>query len=224
MLKNRLALLTIVSLIIPTQFAQAKEFPVNARFFVGGTPVAPKDLNDSVEPQGIKKIDLVTTYGLEATYPVLSMVDVGVRYTKKMVNNEEDPIDLNTEYSTKIDQDAVLLLARVPFVKTGILRVDAFAGVGGTNTTVKVKTASQDGELTKKAGTGWFAAPYAAAGVSAAAGYKNIYFVVEGGFESNKVDSFDRSGTVSASIKDLDLSGTYFTIGLMIDGLPGSTK
>ncbi|MNT43520.1 hypothetical protein D3C72_1799970 [compost metagenome] len=122
----------------------------------------------------------------------------------------------------KLDQDAFMLIARVPFVKTDIYRIDAFAGVGGTNTKLNVKTSSQDGEFTKSVGESWYASPYAAAGASVSVGYKFFYVVFEGGIESNKVKDLKSSGTVNSSIDTLDLSGSYFSLGLMFDGVPGS--
>ncbi|MNL88607.1 hypothetical protein D3C87_2184120 [compost metagenome] len=46
--------------------------------------------------------------------------------------------------------------------------------------------------------------------------------VFEGGIESNKVKDLKSSGTVNSSIDTLDLSGSYFSLGLMFDGVPGS--
>lgn len=40
----------------------------------------------------------------------------------------------------------------------------------------------------------------------------------------NKVDQYETSGTVTGNIKETDLSGSYFTIGLMLDGIPGSVN
>lgn len=205
-----------------SQQVLAKEIPVQGRFFIGSTSIDPKNVNESVTPQGIKKIDNTAQYGVEVTYPLLKYLNVGARYTKRLINNEEDPSDGSTDFSTKVDQDSVLLLARVPFVKTDIFMVDAYAGVGGTNTSLKIKTAGQDGELSHKAAEGWFANPYAAAGVSFSIGYKQVFVVLEGGYEMNKVDGFSRTGSISNSVDTLDMSGSYLTLGLVFDGVPGS--
>lgn len=170
----------------------------------------------------MKKVDGITQYGVEIVYPAFQYLDVGVRYAKRTLNNDENPANSATDYTAKIDQDTFMFLARVPFYKSDIVRLDAFAGAGGSNTTYTIKSASEDGSLTKKANSGWFASPYAAAGASLAVGYKWIYFVMEGGVESNKPDSFDRSGTVSSNISNIDLSGGYLTIGILFTGVPGT--
>lgn len=167
---------------------------------------------------------LASQFGLEITYPLMKYLDVGARYSKRLLESDEEPSSSSTDYSARVDQDSLLLVARVPFVKSDIFRLDAFVGMGGSNTNLKMKTASQDGELTRKASEGWFASPYAAVGTSAAIGYKQFYFILEGGIETNKVNGFDRSGSVSNGIDTLDLSGSYFGIGLMFDGIPGSVK
>lgn len=201
------------------QAAEIK-IPVQARFFAGMTNTDPKNVNETLEAQGLKKFQGITQVGFEVTAPVLNYLNLGARYTKRLADVEES--SGSNGYSAKIDQDAIMLLARVPFVKTDIIRLDVFGGVGGTNTTMKVKTGSQDGEFTKRASGDWLASPYTAVGASAAIGYKQFFFYVEGGLETNKVDSFKTSGTTSSTINTLDLSGGYFMIGLMFDGIPGT--
>lgn len=204
--------------------ALAKEFPVQARFFLGSTGVDPQNVNQTIEPLGLKKMETHNQIGLEVTYPIVNFLEVGLRYSKKFASSDEKDTDLMTDYSAKVDQDAVLLLARVPVVKTDIFRADVFAGFGGTNTTFKLTTAGQNGELKKSAAEGWFSTPYTAAGASVGLGYKKIYLFAEGGVETNKVDGFERSGSINGSLSTVDLSGSYFMIGLMIDGIPGSFK
>lgn len=202
----------------------AAEFPVQARLFAGVNFVDPKNVNETTEPQGLQKIDKSNQIGVEITYPVASYLNIGIRYSKRIVSLDENPSNEATDYYVKVDQDALLLMARAPFAKTETFKADVFAGVGGTNSTLKIKTASQDGELTSSAGEGWAQSPYAAAGLSAAVGYKQFFFVMEAGYEYNKVSSFKRSGTVSSAIDTMDLSGGYFTIGFLLDGIPGTTR
>ncbi len=214
-------LLSFLLVSASTSFA-ANTIPVNGRLFIGSTAVSPTDLNTSLQSQSMKQVDNITQYGVEIVYPAFQYLDVGIRYSHRTLNNDENPANAATDYTAKIDQDTYMFLARFPFYKSDIVRLDAFAGAGGSNTTYTIKSATEDGSLTKKASGGWFATPYAAAGASVAVGYKWIYFVMEGGFESNKPDSFDRSGTVSSSINNIDLSGSYLTIGILFTGVPGT--
>lgn len=224
-MRMNLLFLSVLSLaLLQSNVAQAKEILVQARLFVGSTSINPDNLNDSIEADGLEKMEGMTHLGVEITYPVLKYLDVGARYTKKYEDSEESPANPATNYSAELSQDAYLLIARVPITRSDSFRLDVFAGVGGTNTNLKLKTISQNGELTKGIGNSWYSSPYAAAGVSMAMGFKKIYVVFEGGYEHNKVDGFKRSGNPSANIDDLDLSGGYFTIGLMFDGIPGTTK
>ena len=207
-----------------TSSAFAAEFPVQARLFAGVNFVDPQNVNETTTAQGLQKIDKSNQFGVEITYPVASYLNVGVRYSKRIISLDENPSTEATDYSVKVDQDALLLVARAPFAKTETFKADVFVGVGGTNSTLKIKTASQDGELTSSAGEGWAQSPYAAAGLSAAVGYKQFFFVIEAGYEYNKVSSFKRSGTVSSSIDTMDLSGGYASVGFLLDGIPGTTR
>ncbi|XGC81996.1 hypothetical protein ACES2L_05800 [Bdellovibrio bacteriovorus] len=221
-MKYRLSLLTLLSFVLHTNISEAKEIPVQARLFFGNSTVDPQQLNTAVEAQGLKKFESVMQYGVEITYPVIKYLDIGVRYTKHSQTNNEEPDNILTEHSAKIDQDGILLMGRVPLVREGIFRVDAFAGFGGTNTTATIKSATQDGEYTRKEAEGWFSTPYAAYGVSAGVGFKQVYLMFEGGMEVNKVSGFTRAGSVNASMDEVDLSGSYFTIGILLDGIPGT--
>jgi hypothetical protein len=224
MLNYGVGLLSLLTFLTFSNTANARDLPVQVRLSAGMTGVSPTNANEGLTTQGLKKLENVTQLGLEITYPIASYLDVGARYTKRLGDSEENPADPNTDYSAKLDQDSVMLIARAPFLKSDAFRMDAFVGIGGSNTSLKIKSAGQDGELTSKADEGWFDSPYAAAGISASVGYKMFYLVFEGGYESNKVSSFKRSGTVSSSIDTLDLSGSYFTISLMFDGIQGSVK
>ena len=223
MFKHPVVLLVGAALLL-SHTASAKEFPAQARLFVGVTSVNPTNVNETTETQGLQKIDKSTQLGVEITYPVTSYLNLGIRYSKRIISLDENPSNEATDYYVKADQDALLLLARTTFAKSDTFRADVFAGVGGTNSTLKIKTASQDGELTSSAGEGWANSPYAAAGISAAVGYKQFFLVFEGGYEYNKVSSFKRSGTASSAIDTMDLSGAYFTIGLMFDGITTTSR
>lgn len=204
--------------------AEAKEFPVQARLFAGMTTIKPNDVNDELEILGIEKIDGITNYGVEMTYPILPFLDAGLRYTRRYVKNEEVTPTVGMDYYAKIEQDGIAGILRIPFLKTKILRLDAFGAAGGSNTTMTIKTAAQDGELSRKASGDWFSTPYFAAGGSLALGYKMFYIAFEGGVETNKIDSLKRKGTVSTNIETIDLSGSYFAIALVFDGVKASSK
>lgn len=215
----------ILGMVLGAQIVEAKEFPVQARLFAGNTKVDPKNLNTELEAQSLKKVDSISYLGVEATYPVLSFVNVGLRYSRRSAENYENPSNPTTDYYSRIDQDSVLGLIRIPFLKTALLRLDAYAGVGGSNTTFKIKSATpQDGELSKKESGDWFATPYYAYGASVAIGWKMVYLVVEGGMETNVVDGFKRTGTINNNIQKIDLSGSYFMLALMFDGVMAKSR
>lgn len=194
---------------------------VQGRVFLGGTSVNPQNFNSAIEADGLKKLDKVTNYGAEITFPTFRFLELGARYTRRQFTQEENPVNATTDYAARGTQNSYLLLARIPFAKSSMFRFDVFGGVGGSNTNIKIKTASYDGELSRSAGSNWYATPYVATGASLGLGFKHILLYFEGGYESNKVKNFKTSGTVNPSINNLDLSGSYFLVGLMFDGIKG---
>jgi hypothetical protein len=202
----------------------AKDVPIQGRVFAGVGSADPKNLNTELEAQGLKTVSSVYQLGAEATYSVLPVLELGVRYTKRYIERDEDPGSLFTDYSAELSQESVALVGRIPVLKTKILRLDGFAGVGGTNTTLKIKTATQEGELSKKDNQNWFAGYYTTVGGSVAIGYKYLFLIVEGGMETNKVSNLNRTGTVNTNVSEIDLSGSFFTLGLLFNGVELTKK
>jgi len=134
----------------------------------------------------------------------------------------ESPDNMLTNYEGEIQQDSVYGVLRIPFVRTPIIRADVVGAVGGANTTFKIKTASQDGQLIKKSDP--FGSVVMNYGGSLAVGFSGVYLVVEAGVETNKMDGFKREGTINNNVDKIDISGPYVTVGLMFDGVTATKK
>lgn len=195
------------------------EFPVQVRLFAAGTNTDPKNLNAELQSQGIERYETVYSFGIEANRPLTSFLNLGINYRKRYFATKENPDNPATEYEASLNQDALQLIARVPILRGKILRFDLHGGIGGTNTRFKLRTATNHGELSKTKSNDWFASLYSTYGASVGAGFKNFFFFIEGGMEQNKVKNFDRSGTISNNITELDLSGSYVAVGFMFDGV-----
>ncbi len=217
--------LSFLTLSSTSAFAvMGKNIPAQLRLFGGANATDPKDLNEEMQAQGLKTFDTVTQFGAEAG-GALGPIDLGLRYMRKYAKKDEDPSADATDYYAQIDQDTMAIMLRIPIVKSDFVRLDIFGGYGGSNTTLKLETAGYSGSMTKKESGDWFASPYSLYGASIGVGYKKFYFVFEGGMESNKVKDFKRfPSTTGPAIEELDLSGSYFTIGLMFDGLEGKKR
>ncbi len=199
--------------------ANAESFPVQARLFASATKVDPSDLNSAMSGQSLMQYSYFTAVGVEMTYPLGRMLDIGLRYTKHWQQLDEKPISTATDYFGKMNQDTVSAVARVPLVRSGMLKFDVFGAFGGTNSTFTIKTASVDGTLSKSnADDYWLASPYYAFGSSLGVGFKKFFFFVEGGYEMNKIKDLTNTGNV-ASIGTIDMSGAYLMIGVLFDGV-----
>lgn len=192
--------------------------PVQARVFVGTGDVDPEDLNTELSAEGLKTVKAFPYWGAEAVFTPLRFLHFGIRYQRRSIDREEETGGAATFYAAQLRQDSVMGTLRIPVIKTALIRADAFAGYGGANTTLKLTTATQDGELSRKDDSGWFKSTVSAYGASVAIGWRAVYLVVEAGVETNKVDEFKRTGTVNNNIQEIDLSGSFVTVGLLFDG------
>ena len=208
-----------------TQPCLSKEFPVQARLFAGSLSAKISELNTEFSTLGLKELDdNLLQLGVEMTYPVAKFLDVGMRYSRRGGRVEENPNSTATEYFGDLTQESILLLARVPFFSTPILRLDVFAGIGGSNTEVELVTATVTGKLSKKEAKDYWATPYTSAGASASIGYDKFFFFIEAGVESNKVKSLKRTGNVSTNVNEIDMSGSYILAGLRFEGVSATKR
>jgi hypothetical protein len=212
-------------LVIGSTGAAWAEFPVQARLLAQISKVNPEQVNTELSGQGLKEYKYYSALGVEMTYPVIRFFDFGLRYVHRQVTNDEDPSTAATAYSATLTQDAILLIGRVPVLRSGLLKLDLFAGAGGTNTTFEESTAALSGKLTRKASSSdWLAAPYVAYGASVGVGYKKFYLFAEGGFERNNISRLKSSGTMSGNISEINLNGPYVMVGLLFDGVSAHQK
>ncbi|MFN8791515.1 MAG: hypothetical protein ACK5Y2_08700 [Bdellovibrionales bacterium] len=204
---------------------EAKEFPARARLLLGAVQVNPDQVNNVIEAEGLHDIEALGAYGVEISMGVWGPLDFGVRYTKRLGYVHERPNSVATDYKAELDQDSVQLILRGNLYRGSLIRADLFAGAGGANTNLAIRTASQDGELSKKASDqdsfGSFISSY---GATLGIGYKWVYLIVEAGYEDNRISSLKRTGTASTAIRDINLSGNFVSVGLLFDGIKASSK
>ena len=217
MLKKQ-SIIAAISFTLLCSFAQAEDRG-QGRLFIGSTQIDPKDVNDALEAQSMKKLDMINQMGVEITLPALKFLQAGFRFTHRLVKEEEATPNAATDYSTDVTQQVFAGVVRAPIVSRDYFKFDVVAGAGATSTEVKLKTGAVDGSLDKKG----FSSPMAFAGASVAVGYKSFFFTIEGGYEYNKVSGMKATNIPNAA-EDLDLSGGYLTVGLLFDNVPVFTK
>lgn len=216
--------LVFASLMLFTPLLFAKEFPIQVRVYAGATETNPQNLNLEMRAQGLKEFNSVSKIGLEFGVPINDYLDLGINYSKRYYLRDEVNSDPNTDYKANLSQDMFMLLGRVPVYASELFRVDVFAGLGGSNTKMTLKTASQDGELSRKVAGNSYGTLMTAFGASAAIGYKKFFLYFEAGSEAHKVDGFSRSGNINNNIDTIDFSGHYLNIGLLFTGIPASSN
>lgn len=214
--KRIIATIVFVSLFCTFSYAADRG---QGRLFLGSTQIEPKDVNDALEAENMKKLDMINQYGVEITLPVLKFAQAGFRYTQRMVKEEEATPSSTTDYQTELTQQIFAGVLRAPLVDRDYFKFDVVLGAGATGTELKLKTGSLDGSLDKKG----FSSPMAFAGASIAVGYKNFFFTIEAGYEQNKVSKL-KATNLTTNADDLDLSGGYLTVGLLFDDVPVFTK
>jgi hypothetical protein len=216
-------LAAVLTQVVAPDAEALQEFPVRARFIVGSVFINPTQINDVTTAQGLNKFDSLPHLGLEATTPLFNRFEGGLRFFKRNQRSNEEGSVISTNNHAEISQDTIQAVGRFALITSSIFRFDIFAGIGGANTSLKIKTAGIDGEVYNRAsyedGVGSFLTSY---GASAALGYKWIYFMVEAGMEQNNISSVTRTGNAPSSIQEFDFSGNYLMIGLLLDGMRGT--
>jgi hypothetical protein len=204
--------------------AEAVDFLAQGRLYGGMVYTPMSEVNAEMRSSSLEEFSNPSMFGVEATYPWGNILDLGINYTKRYLVKEETNGSSTTDYHATLDQDTFLFVARLPLLRGEYVRMDGFAGIGGSNTTFILKTASQDGELSRRDTNNWFASITNRYGGSIGFGYKKVFLGIEAGYESNMVGSLKRSGNLSTGIQTIDLSGSYAAVTLIFDGLSARSK
>ncbi len=124
----------------------AADLPIRGRVFLGSSNGSLSNVNNELKNLGLEELSSIPFFGAELTYSVLPFVEVGLNYLKRQ-NIRKSTSNPSLDYGTEFDQNVFLGILRIPFVKTSLLRIDVFAGFGGSNTTLNIKSATQNGVL-----------------------------------------------------------------------------
>lgn len=179
----------------------------------------PKVLNADMAPSGIPALKSYQGVGFEFSTPLTSFIKVGIRGGGRWKQAFPPGYAAGpTVPFLAVQQGYGGLLARVVFLQTSILRLDAFGEAGLTRTHLDTKTTS---------GTGTYSAeyqPYSRAGASVGLGFGKFFLFAEGGIEQNKVNNFARTGVTDSAISSVDFSGPYAAFGIIFNGVPSFIK
>jgi len=183
------------------QSSNAKEFPAQGRLFAGYQQIAPSNINADLVFAGLKSVDALYHGGVEITYPLHPLLNVGLRYSHRLAYAEENPSTSATNFFGGIRQDVMLGVLRINAIKSKIFRLDGFAGIGAGNSRFVIKTADQDGTLSAASALDWFASPIYGGGISAGVGFDKFFLYVEGVYEKNDVTRLQKVGSQQFSHK-----------------------
>lgn len=208
-----LVLLSILSLSVSAQAGKEK---LLGRFTVGQAQTDADDLDAVMTTHGIEDFKNLNKFGLELTYPVLGSLELGGRFEELSASRPATSGSTSTDGSIK--QQTFQLIARLPFIETSIFRMDIFGGYGASNTIIKVYSPSQTGKFENTSVNRWHNSSLSSYGLSAALGYKGFYLFLEGGYQTNTVSDFEKSGNLSSNLPSLDISGPYASVGVLLDG------
>ena len=175
---------------------------------------APASLNALTAPDNTPALDTLPSIGIEVDGRY-KWIKFGVKfgYTNTSAEPANSPFPA-TAY-LKVSQLTAGLVGRVPIIDQPSLIFDAFAELGAADTEFTVQTISSGKAVLKKDKNF-----YQRAGVSAGVGNPSIKLYVEAGQEWNKVDDLSASGTMTTTVTGVDLSGTFYAIGLIITDVP----
>lgn len=211
----------IMTIFIVNTSIAATTVPVQARFFAGETTFKENSLTDTFSAENMSAEAKHSKLGLEALYTLFGSSGGGIRFEKKSTLRHSEADIFKT---ISANQYALSLIARLAILDTPNIRLDLFGTYGTSYTKLTFNSDNFNGTMIN--GTegiytldGTSASPYSY-GASLGLGAKGYYIYVESGIERNIIKKFKSTGTVPNAITQLDLSGPYVLLGLIIDGFP----
>ena len=194
------------------KWSELRLFYGNSRFSTD-----PTALNNLTAPDNVAPFNNPTSLGFEADGQIQPWFKVGTKF-KGIWNAVSSPNPSSTA-SLAVQQTEAGLLARFPIVDKEWILLDAALELGLANTKIDVQTVNS-GKGTFKKDAGF----YQRAGASLGLGSSSVKFYLEVGQEWNNLTSLSYQGTLATSISSIDFSGPYFSLGLIISGIPSWIK
>lgn len=200
--------------------SSSKDKNVRARLFVGNYNFGLDEINSYTQPKGINPLNNIFAGGVEAAAPLFLNISAGIRATWKWNLAEEvnkTPGAINPYY-TSIRSQETIGVVRMALAETAVLKADVFGGIGVAENTLDIHAATGSGTWE---GTSMMSM----AGVSAAIGYGGLFIFTEAGQEWHKAKDLKPSpNSLTTGLKTLEMSGVFFNVGLMFQGIPSFMK
>lgn len=175
---------------------------------------APTALNNLTAPDNVPALDTLQSLGIEIDGQY-KWIKFGVKfgYTNSSAQPPNAPFPAPAYLS--VSQLTAGVLTRIPIITQPAFLLDAFAELGAADTTFNAQTVSS-GKATIEKDKNF----YQRAGASVGVGTSAIKLYAEVGQEWNNLKDLSSSGTLVTNIPSVDLSGTYYAIGLIISDVP----
>lgn len=206
----------VIILTSPLSFADDKIKWSDVRIFTETNKLsaAPTALNNLTAADNVPAVDTIHNLGIEigAAYKWFKF---GTKFALTAQSATPPGATFPEPGLLTINQTTAGLVGRLPLADTPNVMFDLFAEWGGVNTTIDIRTTTVGSGTLKKSG-----AFYQRAGASVGFGSKDLKLYAEVGQEFNKLTGMELSGTLTTSVREVDLSGTYYSIGLIISGVP----
>jgi hypothetical protein len=221
--KLKISALAIALFLFATASARAEEWDIRiGEVFM---PVTAETLNAYNTAHNLGEFKQLTGMFYEGNYrlPFLPNVSVGPRFTFSYAKSADTTVSTSvlTPYNTNIQSHSANFIMRVDLLQWGVLRADAFGSIGTQGTKINIRTTADSGSLDKNF-DGASSANTNAYGVSVSLGLWNVYIVGEAGIQYYNADSLNlmTGGTAPATVREVDFSGMYYSVGLMFTGIP----
>lgn len=212
---NKLILWAALLVMVLPQKSFAGDEVINQfHFFYGQNFINPTDANTVADAASLGQFKKFDQYGIEADRDIGPNFNLGLRLAIK-VSRTDPTFTTNNDYFGQLMQQTGTVMLNFPLIKSERFKLDAFTGFGANNTSLEYHSATYEGKYSSNTSF-----PTTVIGGAVAYGYKYVFLKIEGGYEYNKVGRFTKtSGTMTDTFDSMDLSGAYFNIGILIDGL-----
>lgn len=185
-------------------------------FFYNQQAINPSDANAVLKSGGFDDLTKLATYGIQASRDVTPKFNIGLRglIGTSRTEIENTATSSASNYTAYIIRTGLSVILSSPLVKTEKFKAEVLTGFGSGGVSLDLRNGTQDGKYESSS-----VGPTALVGAAVAFGHKYVFLRIEGGYEYVNATSLNKSGTLTSNLEKIDLSGGYFNVGLLIDGL-----
>lgn len=186
------------------------------RLFGGTVSASADEANSELKTAGINEVKSVISGGVEASAPIFSTFNLGIRYAAKYAKVKETAAvsaNPSNPYYGAVQAESFMGVARLALVSSSFFVLDVFGSAGVQDGKLEIRNSSGNGIYENKKTTDWMSQYGASMGL----GFSDFLLFAEVGQEVSRLSNLERTGNTNNTIEEINTGGPFVYFGIILN-------